>query len=148
MSVTVYGFFCRSSIVLLILFLTYRFSRWSFFIIWLLMRKKFGLFFNQGFWSLIILFCAVEHCIWNLHIVSRGILLSSFLTCAAGLRSRLNSRFKKRPLCHSFMALNRASDVSATDWWFQTNVKHYRDFSRVEIRSFSGVEILLRHFSL
>ena len=30
--------------------------------------------------------------------------------------SRLNARFKKRTRCHSFMALNRASDMSAADW--------------------------------
>ena len=31
-------------------------------------------------------------------------------------RSQLNSPFKKRTRCHSFVALNRASDVPAADW--------------------------------
>ena len=35
------------------------------------------------------------------------------------------SRFKKRALCHSFMALNRASDVSAADWRSQTHMKRF-----------------------
>ena len=57
-------------------------------------------------------------------------------------RSRHDSRFKKRTRCHSFMALNRASEVSAADWLSQTYVKNYRNFSRVdEIRLFSVVEI-------
>ena len=38
-------------------------------------------------------------------------------------RSRLYSRFKKRMRCHSFMALNRASDASAANWRSQTHVK-------------------------
>ena len=41
-------------------------------------------------------------------------------------RSRLNSRFKKRTRCHSFMALNRASGVPAADWLSQAHVKNYR----------------------
>ena len=58
------------------------------------------------------------------------------------------SRFKKRALCHSFMALNRASDVSAADWRSQTHVKNYRTFSRVETRFFSVEEIPIKHSSL
>ena len=43
------------------------------------------------------------------------------------------------------MALNRASDVSEADWQSRTHVKYYRNFSRVEIRFFSGVEIPIKH---
>ena len=44
-------------------------------------------------------------------------------------------RFKKRARCHSIMALNRATGVSAADhnWLSQTHVKNYRNFSLVEI---------------
>ena len=63
-------------------------------------------------------------------------------------RSRLNSRFKKRTLCYSLTALNRASDVSAADWLSHTQVKNYRNFSRVLIRFFSVVEILVKHCGL
>ena len=31
-------------------------------------------------------------------------------------KSRLNSHFKKRRHCHSFIALNRTSNVPAADW--------------------------------
>ena len=44
-------------------------------------------------------------------------------------RCSLNPRFKKRTRCHSFMAINRASDVSAADWLSQTHVENYRNFS-------------------
>ena len=61
-------------------------------------------------------------------------------------RNRLNSRFKKRTRCLSFMALNRAS---ATNWLpSQTHVKNYRNFSRVMIRFFSAVKIPINHSSL
>ena len=63
-------------------------------------------------------------------------------------RSPLNSSFKKRTRCHSFMALNRASDVPVADWLSQTHVKNYRNFSRVVIRFFSVVEIPIKHSSL
>ena len=44
-------------------------------------------------------------------------------------------RFKKRTRYHSFMALNRATGVSAADhdWLSQTHVKNYRNFSLAEI---------------
>ena len=47
---------------------------------------------------------------------------------------------EKRTRCRSFMALNRASDMSATDWLSQTHGK-YRNFSRVVIRFFSEVKV-------
>ena len=56
--------------------------------------------------------------------------------------------FENRTLCRSFMALNRASDVSAADWRSQTKVKNYRNFSRVEIRFFSVVDIPIKQSSL
>ena len=48
-------------------------------------------------------------------------------------RSRLNSRFKTRRRCYSFTALNRGrySDMSATQWPYQTHMKNYRNFSRL-----------------
>ena len=55
-------------------------------------------------------------------------------------RSRLNSYF--RLLCHSFMALNWASDMSAADWLSQTNMKNYCNFSLAVIWLFSVLEIL------
>ena len=54
---------------------------------------------------------------------------------------RPNSCFKKRTHCHSFTALNRASDISAVDWLSQTHVKKYGNFSRAVTRFFSVVEI-------
>ena len=63
-------------------------------------------------------------------------------------RSRLNSLVKVRTRRHSFMALNRATDVSAADWLFQTHVKIYRNFSRAVIRFSSVVEIPIKHPSL
>ena len=56
-------------------------------------------------------------------------------------RSRLSSRFKKKTRRHSFMALNRVSDVPAADWLSQT-----RD--SVVIRFLSVVEIPKKHSSL
>ena len=47
--------------------------------------------------------------------------------------------------------LNRASDMSAADWLSQTHEKNYRNFSRVVIRSFTGlllVEIPIKNSSL
>ena len=64
-------------------------------------------------------------------------------------RRRLNSRFKKRTRCHSFMVLNRANDVSAADWQSQTHVKYHRNFSCEEMRfSFSVEEIPVKHTNL
>ena len=63
-------------------------------------------------------------------------------------RSRLNSGFKERACCHSFMALKRASDKSAADWPSQTHVKKYCNFSQVVIWFFSVVEIPIKHSSL
>ena len=71
-----------------------------------------------------------------------------FINILVKRRSRLNSRFKKRTRCHSFMALNRASNMSAADWLFQTHAKNYRNFSRVVIRLFSEVKIPIKHSSL
>ena len=42
----------------------------------------------------------------------------------------------------------KASDVSAADWRYQTHQKKYRIFSRVLLRLFSGLEILVQHLSL
>ena len=38
-------------------------------------------------------------------------------------KSRLNTRLKNRTRFHSFMLLNRASDVPAADWLSQTREK-------------------------
>ena len=43
-------------------------------------------------------------------------------------RNRLNSHSQKRMRCHSFVALNRASDVPVADWLSQTHVKNSRNF--------------------
>ena len=37
----------------------------------------------------------------------------------------------------------KASDVLAADWRYQTHVEKYRIFSRVLLRLFSGLEILV-----
>ena len=63
-------------------------------------------------------------------------------------KSRINSRFQKRTRCHSFMALKRASDLSAADWLSQTHVKNPRTFSFVEIWFLSVVEIPIKNSSL
>ena len=60
-------------------------------------------------------------------------------------RSRLYSRFKKKARCHSFMSLNRESDVSAADWPSQTHVKNYRNLSCAETRFLPVVEIRTEH---
>ena len=62
--------------------------------------------------------------------------------------SRLNARFKQKPRCHPFIALNSVSDMSAADWLSRTHVKNYRKFSRVVIRFFSLVEIPIKRSSL
>ena len=59
--------------------------------------------------------------------------------------NQLNSRFKKRTHCHSFMVLNKASDMPAADWLSQTQVKNYCNFSRVVMQFFSVVEIPIKH---
>jgi len=46
----------------------------------------------------------------------------------------LQTRSFKTMCCHSFLALKRASDMSAADWLSQTYVKNYRNFSRMVIR--------------
>ena len=48
----------------------------------------------------------------------------------------------------SYMALNRANDVSAADWRSQTHGKKYCNFSRVGIQSLLVVEIPIKHPSL
>ena len=42
----------------------------------------------------------------------------------------------------------KASNVSAADWRYQRRVKRYRIFSRVLLRFFSGLEILVKRCSL
>ena len=56
--------------------------------------------------------------------------------------------FKKRTRNHTFMALNRASDMSAADWLSQRHVTNYCNFSCVVIWFFSEVGIPIRHSSL
>jgi len=53
-------------------------------------------------------------------------LLCYYINILITRRSRLNSHF--RLLCHSFMALNWLSDMSAADWLSQTNMKNYCTF--------------------
>ena len=68
-----------------------------------------------------------------------------FISISLTRRSWLNSRFKKSARWHSFMALNKASDVSAADRLSQA---HVQKISYVVMRYFSVVEIPLKHFSL
>ena len=63
-------------------------------------------------------------------------------------RANLIHVLKKRTRCHSFVAQNRASDVTTADWLSQTHVKSYCNFSRMVVRFFSVVEIPIRHSSL
>ena len=63
-------------------------------------------------------------------------------------RSRLYSSFKKKKCSHSFMAVNKVSDVSAADWLNQTHAKNCHNFSHVEIQFFSVVEIPIEDSSL
>jgi len=60
-------------------------------------------------------------------------------------KKRLNLRFKSRARCHSFTAINRASDVPAADWLSQTYEKNYRSFSGVVIRFVQIGEIPVKH---
>ena len=62
--------------------------------------------------------------------------------------SRLNSHFKKRTRCHSFMVLNRVSLISGANWLSQTHVKKDRNFSLLLIQFLSLLEILIKHSSL
>ena len=41
----------------------------------------------------------------------------------------------------------RASDVSAADWRYQTGVKKYRIFPEVFLQLFSGLEIFVEHIN-
>ena len=41
----------------------------------------------------------------------------------------------------------RASDMSAADWRYQTGVKKYRIFPQVFLQLFSGLEILVEHIN-
>ena len=43
----------------------------------------------------------------------------NYITILLRRRSQLHSCFEKRTHCHSFMALNRVSDLSAADWLSQ-----------------------------
>ena len=63
-------------------------------------------------------------------------------------KKKLNSGFKKRTCYQSFMALNRASDMSAADWLSQTCMENYCNFSCVVKWFFSLVEVPLKHSSL
>ena len=86
---------------------------------------------------------------WNFSSrVQLGILAVFFINILLAIGSRLNSRFKKRTLYHSFMALNRASGKSEADWPSQTHDKNYHNFSHVVIGFFSVLEILVKHSSL
>ena len=49
--------------------------------------------------------------------------------------------------CHSLMELNKARDVSSADWRSQTR-KKLSLFFTCEIRSFSVMEIPIKHSSL
>ena len=62
-------------------------------------------------------------------------------------RGWLNSEFKKRIHCHSFMALNRASDVSAADWLSQHTWK-INDFSKCGDTVFLSDGGPIKHSSL
>ena len=62
--------------------------------------------------------------------------------------SRLYARFKEEARCHSFMSLNRESDVSAADWPSQTHVKNYGILSCAEARFLPVVEIRTEHSTL
>jgi len=59
-------------------------------------------------------------------------------------RSQLNSCRKSRAHCHSFMALNRISELSAADWLSQTGVKHSRNFSQIKtlVVMFAGIKMI------
>ena len=60
-----------------------------------------------------------------------------------------DSSFKKRRHCHSFMVLNRASDVPAADWLSQTHVKNCCNFVMFgDTFFFLMVRIPLKHSSL
>ena len=67
---------------------------------------------------------------------------------------RKTKHWKQRTRCHSFIhqlekvARNKASDVSAGNWWYQTHEQNYRNFRRVVILFFSVVEILINNCSL
>ena len=55
--------------------------------------------------------------------------------------------FKEKMRCHSFMPLNRASDLSVADWLPQTHVKNYRIFTCGDTAFRSG-GIPIKHSSL
>ena len=63
-------------------------------------------------------------------------------------RSRTYSRFKKRTICHSCVAIIKATDVSAVNWLSQTHVKNYCNFSLVEVQFVSEVEIPIKYSRL
>ena len=90
----------------------------------------------------------VEHSKRNSVSPSNHVLFFYYINILLTRRSRLNSRFKKRTRCHSFMAVNRTSDMSPADWLSQTDVKKYRNFSPAVIRFFSVVEVPIKHSSL
>ena len=78
------------------------------------------------------------------------ILLMNYINILHTPKSQLNSCFKERARCHSFMVLNKAIEwyVPAADWLSQTHMKNYRNFSHVVIWFFSVVEIPIKHSSL
>ena len=63
-----------------------------------------------------------------------------FINILLTRKSRLNSRFKMRTRCYSFLLLNRAGDLPAA----QTYRKKYFNCSRVVLRFFSVVELTNR----
>ena len=67
---------------------------------------------------------------------------------------RETKHLKQRTRCHLFIyqlekeERNKASDVSAGDWWYQTHIQNYRNFACVVILFFSVVVILINNCSL
>lgn len=56
-----------------------------------------------------------------------------------GLRMANALPFKRQP---DRMA-QRVSDLSATDWRYETHIKNYRDLTRVWLQLFSGMDVLV-----
>ena len=66
----------------------------------------------------------------NFHIYEQTcITFFKYINILLSRRSRLNWRYKRRTRCHSSMALNSASAMSAAAWLSQTRVKIDRNFS-------------------
>ena len=56
-----------------------------------------------------------------------------------GLRMANALPFKRQP---DRMA-QRVSDLSTTDWRYETRIKNYRDLTRVWLQLFSGMDVLV-----